>query len=70
MHSVSCGFCPPSPCDFESLNGVCSSPSIGNFWHNRDIIDNRDYMDTIIVMLENPQSLSPADQPSSGVCRK
>ena len=28
-------------------------------WHNRDIIDNRDYMDTIIVMLENPQSLSP-----------
>ena len=24
-----------------------------------DIIDNRDYMDTIIVMLENPQSLNP-----------
>ena len=22
-------------------------------------IDNRDYMDTIIIMLENPQSLSP-----------
>ena len=29
------------------------------FWHNRDIIDNRDYMDTMCVMFENPQSLSP-----------
>ena len=36
-----------------TLNGVCRSPS------NGIIIDNRDYMDTIIVMLENPQSLSP-----------
>ena len=49
------------PFDFESLHGVCRPPSNGNFSHNRDIIDNRDYniMDTIIVMLENPQSLSP-----------
>ena len=45
-------------CDFERLNGACKSPSNANFWDNRDIID----MDTIIVMLENPQSLSPTFQ--------
>ena len=52
--SVHHGFCPPWPCDFE----WCMQVSFK--WHNRDIIDNRDYMDTIIVMLENPQSLSPS----------
>ena len=52
--SVHHGFCPPWPCDFE----WCIQVSFK--WHNRDIIDNRDYMDTIIVMLENPQSLSPS----------
>ena len=53
------GFCQlwPSPCDFESLNGVAMQVSFKLKFH--DIIDNRDYMDTIIVMLENPQSLSP-----------
>ena len=32
------------------------------FWYDRDIIDNRDYMDKRIVMLENPQSLSPTSE--------
>ena len=56
MASVRHGFCPPWPCDFE----WCMQVSFK--WHNRDIIDNRDCMETIIVMLENPQSLSPSSQ--------
>ena len=57
--SVNCGFChhgfcPPWPCDFEWCMHVSFK------WHNRDIIDNRDYMDTIIASMETPRrSLVP-----------
>ena len=63
MASVNCGFCPPSPCDFAWR--VRRSPSNGNFVHNHDTIDNREYMDTILVMLENQQSLRPSCNPKT-----